>query len=772
MAVIYRVQAVGQPMGTSTVREGAALALKLSADDSLALETMSKEITTFEELQTSREAPPCPRMFDIIEVKGQRAGMVMEWCPTDMERWWDGILVLPDALEPLCRALSDVCQRIAEYHTFFAARGIRSVHADIKPRNVVLADDGRWLVIDFGAAKQRPIEDANWDATRLILGTENFIAPEMLFNARKQHPEAMDTWSVALTFYTLLRMRKYRLDGHELPSDGSHNIQFRSHRMTTVVDLRERKPTLFADRELDPTAFPSPGRLPTEDRRGVAEALKGVFGRPDLSREKKLEGVVLEVLYKALSIDPAARFTRAEDLAAAFDRIVRTYWELEGSLQDPAPVIPEPALIDDGRPTVVAEIPFPKGPDTPAPAPAARPLPAPSPVASTPTPLPPFPTPAPVPQAERPEPIREAPDRSPTVAMVAPVRPPAAAPAPPVERAPDPSLVAPAAPKPQPVPAPTTPAPVTPPPVAEAPAQPKTPRRPDEPTPRMDAALPSRTGAEMEPVMSQLTELRKEVRTLQKKGRPAGGVPLWLILALCLLLFCQAIQFGLLLAIFLRTLGVGTSTPATSPVSTVEAPAAVQPPAAPAVAETPVVEEAPAAPAEDAIAEAEPPSVEPPAPKVEPPAPKVEPPAPKAPSVSSAEKVSNTSSADKAVSTPPKTTSSTPSITSSKTSSSKTTSGSTSKTSTKSSTTPAAASTPEAATSSDGDEASIRVEGANAYLMGPTGRVSPGPVYPGVYEVFAETSKGAGFSSVAKVTVKEGQKILFKCGFGTCRLVY
>ena len=486
MAVIYRVDTLGPPVGSSTVPEGTPLALKRAADDALALDTMKKEIATFKGLNDIRPAPPCPRLYDVIERGTQPIGLVMEWCPTDMERWWDGILVLPDAIEPLCRALSDVCRRIAEYHAFFAARGIRTVHADIKPRNVVLGEDGRWLIIDFGAAKSRPMEQESWDATRLILGTENFIAPEMLFNARKRFPEAMDTWSVALTFFTLLRMRKYRLEGNELPPDGTHNAIFRCHRMATVVDLKERKPDLFTDKDLLASAFTSPHQLPSRDRQAVKHALKGVFGEPDPARESRLEAVILRLLDKALAIDPAERFTRAQDLSLAFDEVVRAYWELEGSL----PAAPSSdAGAEGGRPTVTEVLP----------------------------------------------------DSRPTTIGDPPPLPP---------------RVAGAAPSPA---APSTPAPSTPAPQEKNRMTPQPPPSPSSPPPaankldQQDTMVAGASApAEGDPTAAILAELRKLRRQIRLSS---GRAPFWLIAAVILLLFCQAIQFGLLIAMFLQGLG-------------------------------------------------------------------------------------------------------------------------------------------------------------------------------------------------------------------------
>jgi serine/threonine protein kinase len=213
MASIRRVRADGPPTGASTAPEGEILAIKLArSEDVLAREALAREVDTFVALSRSPGSPPCPRLYDVV---GQPAeALVMEWCPTDMERWWESHWSAPRSFVDLCEAMADVCRRVREYAAVAELTlGKRVIHADIKPRNVLRSTDGRWLLTDFGAAKARPVEEETWAATRMILGTENFIAPEALFNARKPFPAAMDTWSIACSFFALLRVRAHLRGG-------------------------------------------------------------------------------------------------------------------------------------------------------------------------------------------------------------------------------------------------------------------------------------------------------------------------------------------------------------------------------------------------------------------------------------------------------------------------------------------------------------------------------------------------------------------------------
>ena len=71
-----------------------------------------------------------------------------------------------DLMEPVLRALA-------------AAHAAGLVHRDVKPENVLLADDGRVKVADFGLA--RAIESSNLTSTTgLLIGTVAYLAPEQV----------------------------------------------------------------------------------------------------------------------------------------------------------------------------------------------------------------------------------------------------------------------------------------------------------------------------------------------------------------------------------------------------------------------------------------------------------------------------------------------------------------------------------------------------------------------------------------------------------------
>jgi serine/threonine protein kinase len=362
MASLRRVRAEGPPTKASTVTSDVVLALKLAkADDPLAVESLGREVETFKALSKAPGLPPCPRLYDVVGAPP--TGLVMEWCPTDMERWWADAWKEPNAFGQLCAGLAEVCRRVREYEAVAELdMGRRVIHADIKPRNLLRAADGRWLLTDFGAAKSRSVEDANWAATRMIIGTQNFIAPEALFNARKKHPAAMDTWSLGCTLFALLRVRTHLASGLRMPANGTHSHHFRSHRLALVTDLHQRKPGLFADRDLDPAAFTCPDRMPDKDRAAVAESLRGVFGEPAAEKlESRLVNDVLALLDRALRIDPALRFTDPLEMAGEFEALGTRWRELtlragtSGPSQPQSVATPSPDNVQPAQEVVVEE---------------------------------------------------------------------------------------------------------------------------------------------------------------------------------------------------------------------------------------------------------------------------------------------------------------------------------------------------------------------------------------------------------------------------------
>lgn len=109
----------------------------------------------------------------------------------DIERFWDVALQLVNA--------------VAAAH----ARGV--IHRDLKPENVMLTDEGRVKVLDFGIAKRLFVdEDPEALTTETIDhrldGTPSYMAPELLLG--RKIDVRVDIFSLGVFFYEMLSGRR------------------------------------------------------------------------------------------------------------------------------------------------------------------------------------------------------------------------------------------------------------------------------------------------------------------------------------------------------------------------------------------------------------------------------------------------------------------------------------------------------------------------------------------------------------------------------------
>ncbi|HEY4023517.1 MAG TPA: protein kinase [Pseudonocardiaceae bacterium] len=134
--------------------------------------------------------PNAVSVYDVVDDKGQPV-LVMEYVPS---RSLSAVLDERQTLDPLevARIGSQIATALTAAHT----AGI--VHRDIKPGNVLLADDGIVKITDFGIS--RATGDVTVTATGMLAGTPAYLAPEV---AKGENPgPPSDVFSLASTLYT------------------------------------------------------------------------------------------------------------------------------------------------------------------------------------------------------------------------------------------------------------------------------------------------------------------------------------------------------------------------------------------------------------------------------------------------------------------------------------------------------------------------------------------------------------------------------------------
>ncbi len=142
----------------------------------------------------------------------------------------------------------DLCNAVAAVH----AAGL--LHRDIKASNVMMADDGRAVLMDFGTGRELE------DATASLAGTPLYLAPELFAGGKPT--EASDVYSIGVLLYRLLT--------------GSYPVQAADLGALRLAHERGERARL----ELDARTFP-PGShapsiarsTPTPHRRSTVGAL-------------------------------------------------------------------------------------------------------------------------------------------------------------------------------------------------------------------------------------------------------------------------------------------------------------------------------------------------------------------------------------------------------------------------------------------------------------------------------------------------------------------
>lgn len=124
---------------------------------------------------------------------GDRPFLAMDWCPRTVE---DVARAEPDLAARLALA-ARVCEAVAALHA--ARPGL--VHRDVKPTNLLLDDDGRVLLADFGTAHVARVGST---ATSTVTCTPGWSPPEQSLPLRRRPDASWDVHALAATVFFLV----------------------------------------------------------------------------------------------------------------------------------------------------------------------------------------------------------------------------------------------------------------------------------------------------------------------------------------------------------------------------------------------------------------------------------------------------------------------------------------------------------------------------------------------------------------------------------------
>ncbi|MEO6509412.1 MAG: Stk1 family PASTA domain-containing Ser/Thr kinase [Nocardioides sp.] len=177
------------------------------------------------------------------------------------------------------------------------------IHRDVKPENVLIADDGRVKVADFGLAKAVSADTQHTATGGVLIGTVSYLAPELVVDGRSD--ARADVYAVGVLLYELLTGAK--------PHEGESPIA------VAYKHVHEDVP---------PPSRLAPG-IP-----GYVDALVARATARDLDQRPADAGVLLHQVHR---VGQALRTGVREDDELTRDLALRTPWSVETEHTEPDP---------------------------------------------------------------------------------------------------------------------------------------------------------------------------------------------------------------------------------------------------------------------------------------------------------------------------------------------------------------------------------------------------------------------------------------------------
>ena len=108
------------------------------------------------------------------------------------------------------------------------------IHRDLKPANIMITNNGKPVVIDFGIAKS--IQTRNFDLTKTgeILGTPNYMAPEQVAGKSSNIDHRVDIYALGAIIYEII------CDGKMITSTNSLETLFQQANFISPLTINSK----------------------------------------------------------------------------------------------------------------------------------------------------------------------------------------------------------------------------------------------------------------------------------------------------------------------------------------------------------------------------------------------------------------------------------------------------------------------------------------------------------------------------------------------------